>query len=95
MTTLALPAAPTSPSVLIVNANEYLDARASFAGEFREAEAAGLVKWVAGSRDRIHIDAAAVDVILMVRESQERQRRDAAILGELFPVPNPQALKIQ
>jgi hypothetical protein len=102
MTTLALPAAPPSPSVLIVNANEYLDARAAlpskgpaFAGEFREAEAAGLVKWMAGSQDRVHIDAAAADVILRVQEFQEQQRRDAAIPGEPFPVPSSEALKIR
>ena len=96
MTTLALPAAPASSTVLILS-NEYLDARAGFAGdarsvgEFRQAEASGLVKWTAGN---VHIDAAAVDVIVRVREFQEQQRRDAAILGELFPVPSPEALKV-
>lgn len=94
-TTLALPAAPASPSVLIVNANEYLDARAGFAAEFRQAEAAGLVKWMEGSHDRVHIDSAAADIILRVQEFQEQQRRDAAILSDLFPVPNPEALKIR
>ena len=104
MTTLAPPAAPASPSVLTVSANEYLDARANFAVEFRRAEAAGLVKWMAGSHDRrralpedascVHIDAAAVDVIVRVQEFQERQRQNAAILGELFPVPRSEALKL-
>jgi hypothetical protein len=95
MTTLALPATPSSPSVLIVSTNEYLDARAHFAVEFSQAEAAGLVKWMPGSQGRVHIDPAAGDVILRVQEFQEQQRRNAAILGELFPVPSPEPLKIR
>ena len=105
MTTLALPATPASPSVLIVKANQYLDARAGFAAEFRQAEAAGLVKWMAGSHARrralpedascVHIDSAAADIMLRVQEFQDQQRRDAAILSGLFPVPNPEALKIR
>jgi hypothetical protein len=105
MTTLALPATPASPSVLIVSTNEYLDARAHFAVEFSQAEASGLVKWMPGSQGRrrampedascVHIDPAAGDVILSVKEFQEQQRRNAAILGKLFPVPSPEPLKIR